>query len=462
MNTDFDIYEAAVLSLTVRADYAAQVFEKIKPDDFGPALREYAQAAFDLLQDNRSVDVVTVAERLESEGVQNALEIMSSIVEQSGRPSIDNLDAYCDILSSRGLKRSLYTASLNARQILVDEVDANSAHQKILAEFEGIQAKQADDTLWDMKRASKAFLEEMQRRNEAGGQLIGLSTGWDQLDDRIGGMRAGDLVVVAGRPSMGKSTFALNIVRHNAAFEKVPSLIFSMEMGAEQLIEKLTADIGGVNLKSLRRGTLTEEEWARFTPASLTIQNAPLFIDDRGGLSTAQMRARAHEIKRKTGHLGLIMVDYLQLMTAKAENRTNEITKISGGLKSLAKEFKCPVIALSQLNRSVELRADKRPMMSDLRESGAIEQDADIIIFPFREGYYENPDDPDPLTEIIFGKIRMGERGSEGLEFIGHHSKFVALPNRIDFAARRTARELAEKRERQEQGRGKKRGGMEL
>lgn len=459
---DFDPYEAAVLSLTVRADYAAQVFDRIKPEDFGPALRDYAQAAFDLLQDNRSVDVVTVAERLESEGVPNALEIMSSIVEQSGRPSINNLDEYCNILSSRGLKRSLYEASLTARQILVDEPDANAAHQQILAEFENIQTKRADDTLWDMKRASKAFLEEMQRRNEAGGQLIGLSTGWEHLDDRIGGLRAGDLVIVAGRPSMGKSTFALNIVRHNAAVEKVPSLIFSMEMSAEQLVEKLTADIGKINLKSLRRGLLSEEEWARFTPASLTIQNAPLFIDDRGGLSIPQMRARAHEIKRKTGHLGLIMVDYLQLMTAKAENRTNEITKISGGLKALGKEFKCPVIALSQLNRSVEMRADKRPMMSDLRESGAIEQDADIIIFPFREGYYENPDDPDPLTEIIFGKMRMGERGSEGLEFEGQHSRFIALNHRIDFAARRMAVAMAEKRERQEQSRNKKRGGMDL
>ncbi len=459
--SNFDAYEAAVLSLTVRADYAAQVFDKIKPDDFGPALREYAQAAYDLLQDNRSVDVVTVAERMEAQGHHNPIEIISSIIEQSGRPSIENLDAYSDILSSRGLKRNLFTAALTAKQILADEPDANAAHQKILAEFEGIQTKKADDTLWDMKRASKAFLEEMQRRNDAGGQLIGLSTGWDDLDDRIGGLRSGDLVIVAGRPSMGKSTFALNIVRHNAAIDKVPSLIFSMEMSAEQLTEKLTADLGRINLKSLRRGVLTEEEWARFTPASLTIQNAPLYIDDRGGLTIAQIRARAHEIKRKTGHLGLIMVDYLQLMQAKAENRTNEITKISGGLKSLAKEFKCPVIALSQLNRSLESRADKRPMMSDLRESGAIEQDADIIIFPFREGYYDNPDDPDPLTEIIFGKMRMGERGTEGLEFEGAFSKFKALGHKIDFAARRAAQEAAEREEYQQRSK-KNKGGMQL
>jgi replicative DNA helicase len=262
---------------------------------------------------------------------------------------------------------------------------------------------------------------------------------------------------------MGKSTFALNMVEHNAAREKVPSLIFSMEMSSPQLIEKMTASLGQIDLTALRKGQLTEAEWAKFTAASKVIQSANLFIDDRGGLSVSQMRARAHEIRRRCGSLGLIMVDYLQLMTAKAENRTNEITKITGGLKSMAKEFKCPVIALSQLNRAVEQRSDKRPMMGDLRESGSIEQDADIIIFPFREGYYDNPDDPDPTTEIIFGKIRMGERGTEGLEFQGKYSRFKSLDSRIDFAAMKSAREEAE-REEQQQRFSKKRsgGGMTL
>jgi replicative DNA helicase len=207
----------------------------------------------------------------------------------------------------------------------------------------------------------------------------------------------------------------------------------------------MTASLGGIGLGSLRRGTLTEEEWTKFTAASRLVQSARLHIDDRGGLSLAQMRARCHEIKRKTGSLGLIMVDYLQLMNGKAENRTQEITKITGGLKALGKEFKCPVIALSQLNRGVESRTDKRPLMSDLRESGSIEQDADIIIFPYRQGYYDNPDNPDPLTEVIFGKIRMGERGSDGLEFQGHFSRFKALDGRVDFASIRAAKENAER-----------------
>lgn len=444
--SDFDVYESAVLSLTLRADYAAQVFDKIKPEDFSGGLRAYALTAYQLLQENKAVDLLTVAERMEAEGVVNAGEMLAQIVEQSGKPSIENLAAYCDILSNRGLKRNLYAATLLARQILDTESDPQAAHQQILSEFESVQAKKADDSLWDMERASREFLEEMQRRNDAGGALIGLSTGYPHLDDRINGLREGDLVVVAGRPSMGKTTFALNIVEHNVVREKVNAIVFSMEMGAAQLTEKMTASLGGINLTSLRRGTLTEEEWAKFTPASLMIKNATLHIDDRGGLSVAQMRARAHEIKRKVGSVGLIMADYLQLMTAgKTENRTQEITKITGGLKALAKEFKCPVIALSQLNRSVEQRADKRPLMSDLRESGSIEQDADIIIFPFREGYYDNPDNPDPLTEIIFGKIRMGERGSDGLEFQGQFSRFKALDHRIDFGARRAAKEAQER-----------------
>lgn len=442
---NIDVYEAAVLSLTLRADYAAQVFSKIQPEDFSAELQPYAIIAYQLLQENRAVDVLTVAERMEAEGVENPGELLARIVEESGKPSIENLDDYCGILSNRGLKRGLYAAILEARQILDDEPDPLAAQEQILSRLEAIQGRKDDDHLWDMTRASREFLEEMQRRNDAGGELIGLSTGFHHLDERIGGLRPGDLVIVAGRPSMGKTTIAMNIVEHNAVRAGVDCVVFSMEMGASQIVEKMTASLGGIGLGSLRRGTLTEEEWTKFTAASRLVQSARLHIDDRGGLSLAQMRARCHEIKRKTGSLGLIMVDYLQLMNGKAENRTQEITKITGGLKALGKEFKCPVIALSQLNRGVESRTDKRPLMSDLRESGSIEQDADIIIFPFRQGYYDNPDNPDPLTEVIFGKIRMGERGSDGLEFQGHFSRFKSLDGRVDFASIRAAKESAER-----------------
>jgi len=461
---NLDVYEAAVLSLTLRADYAAQVFEKVKPGDFSGHLRHFAQTAYDLLQENKPVDLITVAERLEAEGMENAGELLAQIVEQSNKPSIENLPAYCDILSNRGLRRDLYSATLTARVILDDESDIQTAHERILSEFEGVQTKKEDEHLWDMSRASKQFLEEMQRRNDSGGELIGLSTGFEHLDERLSGMRGGDLIIVAGRPSMGKTTFAMNIVEYNAVRASVPCIVFSMEMGASQIIEKMTASLGGVPLKSLRRGALTDEEWAKFSAASQLIRDASLHIDDRGGLTLAQMRARCHEVKRKQKSLGLIMVDYMQLMNGKGENRNQEITKISGGLKALAKEFDCPVIALSQLSRGVESRTDKRPMISDLRESGSIEQDADVILFPYREGYYTNPDNPDSMTEIIFGKIRMGERGSEGLEFQGHFSRFIALQGRPDFEAIRQAEVEKEKREREaaQQNRSGKNKGMQL
>ncbi|OJT01212.1 replicative DNA helicase [Marinobacter nauticus] len=456
---NIDVYEAAVLSLTLRADYAAQVFSKIQPEDFSSDLQAFAVAAHDLLRENKAVDVLTVADRLESEGIENAGELLAQIVEQSGKPSIENLDDYCGILSNRGLKRNLYTATLTARQILDEETDPATAQEKIVSEFERLQGRKADEFLFDMRKASKLFYEEMDRRNTAGGELIGLSTGFKHLDERMNGMREGDLIIVAGRPSMGKTTFAMNIVEHNAARKNLPCLVFSMEMSASQIVEKMTASLGGINLGSLRRGTLNEEEWTKFGAASQMVQKANLYIDERGGLSVAQMRARCHEIKRKAGGLSLIMVDYLQLMDGKAENRTQEITKITGGLKGLAKEFQCPVIALSQLNRGVESRSDKRPLMSDLRESGSIEQDADVIIFPFRAGYYENPDDPDPTTEIIFGKIRMGERGSESLEFQGQFSRFKSTDARVDFEAIRRAKEEAE---REAKKANRNRGGMPL
>lgn len=455
---DLDYYEAAVLSLTMRSDYAAQVFAKVRPEDFSSDMREYASAAKELMDANRAVDAVTVVELLESKGVVNAGEMIGEIADWVSHVSIENLDDYAEIVSKRGLSRALSNANLRASQILQDERDPEAAQTKILELYETLtRTGAADQSLWDMRRASEQFLLEMERRNDAGGELIGLSTGWKHLDERINGLREGDFVVVAGRPSMGKTTFAMNMVEYNAARKQLPCLVFSMEMSAPQIIEKMTASLGGISLTSLRRGTLDTEEWSKFSAAAQMVQGANLHIDDRGGLSVAQMRARAHEVRRKTGDLSLIMVDYIQLMQAPgAENRTNEITKISGGLKALAKEFRCPVVALSQLNRSVELRQDKRPVMSDLRESGAIEQDADIIIFPFRAGYYEDPDNPDPLTEIIFGKIRMGERGTEGLEFQGQYSRFKTLNARVDFAAIQAAKAQADARPK------RRKGGMDL
>lgn len=426
-----DYIEASLLDLALRSDYAAEVFDTVKPEHFSSDMQPAIASAYALFMEGKPLDLLTVAEHMEAQGVERALDLITRIVEASGQASIANLAYYAKIVASRGLRRQLEYALLECRSLLNDETP-EAAHQKIIQRFADLDQSD-DDSLWDMKTAAKAFLEEMQRRCDANGELIGLSTGFSHLDNRIGGMRPGDSVIIAGRPGMGKSTLALNIVEHNALRQKIPTLIFSLEMSAPQVIEKITSSYGAVDLGGMRRGVLKGEEWSRFSAAAQAVQNAPLRIDDRGGLSVAQVRARCFEVKRRHG-LELVVIDYMGLMTATGSNLNEQITKISKGIKQLAKDLKCPVISLSQLNRGVEQRVDKRPGMADLRESGAIEQDADVIIFPYREGYYDKDStSPDPTVEVIFGKIRMGEPGSEGLEWQGRYSRFVSMEARPDF-----------------------------
>jgi replicative DNA helicase len=244
------------------------------------------------------------------------------------------------------------------------------------------------------------------------------------------GLQAGDLVVLAARPSMGKTAFAINIAEHVALNEGLPVAVFSMEMGAAQLAVRIVGSIGRIDQSHLRTGKLSDEEWPRLTEAIEKLRNISLHIDETAGLKTSELRANARRLSRQCGQLGLIVVDYLQLMsgsTGSDENRATELGEISRGLKMLAKELKCPVIALSQLNRSVEQRPDKRPMMSDLRESGAIEQDADIIMFIYRDDYY-NKDSREPgVAEIIIGKQRNGPTGTVKLAFLKPLTRFESL-----------------------------------
>lgn len=242
------------------------------------------------------------------------------------------------------------------------------------------------------------------------------------------GLQRGDLVIVAGRPSMGKTTFAMNIAENAAIGANVPVAVFSMEMSAEQLSFRMIGSIGRVNQGNLRTGRLTDEDWSRIESAVSMMSNAPIYIDDSAGLTPTDVRARARRLKREHG-LGLVVVDYLQLMQVggNVENRATEISEISRSLKALAKELDVPVIALSQLNRSVEQRTDKKPVMSDLRESGAIEQDADLIVFIYREEVYEPETTRKGIADIIIGKQRNGPVGEFHLAFLGEYTKFENL-----------------------------------
>ena len=266
------------------------------------------------------------------------------------------------------------------------------------------------------------LLDRVTEMSDNPNDITGVPTGFRDLDRMTSGLQAGDLVVLAARPSMGKTAFAINIAEHVALNEGLPVAVFSMEMGAAQLAVRIVGSIGRINQSHLRTGKLTDDEWPRLTEAIEKLRQVSLHIDETPGLTPGALRANARRLSRQCGKLGLIVVDYLQLMSGSGsdgDNRASELGEISRGLKMLAKELQCPVIALSQLNRSVEQRTDKRPMMSDLRESGAIEQDADIIMFIYRDEYYTKDACKEPgVAEIIIGKQRNGPTGIVKLAFL--------------------------------------------
>ncbi|MFM7122731.1 MAG: replicative DNA helicase, partial [Fluviibacter sp.] len=260
-------------------------------------------------------------------------------------------------------------------------------------------------------------------------EITGVPTGFTDLDSKTSGLQPGDLIIVAGRPSMGKTAFALNIAEYVAVDVGLPVAVFSMEMGGTQLAMRMLASIGRLDSHRVRTGRLTDDEWSRLTYALGKLHEAPMHIDETGGMNPTDLRGRARRLKRQVGKLGLIVIDYIQLMgsTRQNENRATEVSEISRSLKALARELEVPIIALSQLSRKVEERTDKRPMMSDLRESGAIEQDADVILMMYREDYYK-PDTPDKgMAEVIIGKQRNGPTGTVNLAFLGEYTRFENL-----------------------------------
>ncbi|QDQ25633.1 replicative DNA helicase [Chitinimonas arctica] len=386
-----------------------------------------------LFHDNRPIDVVTVAEVLERRGELDdlgGLAWFSSLVRNSVGSA--NVKHYAEIIVEKAMMRG----GISAASSLVERLEAGDWEhsptevlQSVAAQIESLADTDASDadTLTATQVAHSAVLE-IQAILEAGDKPRGVQTGLSELDAALGGgFRAGDLVILAGRPGMGKTVLAMNIAERLA--ERAPVAVFSMEMGREQLGMRQIASLGSVNLGGLMRAELTEDEQHCMVAALGKIDTLKLEIDFRPALTVAQVRAKCRKLHRKHGSLGLIVVDYLQLMQHPGtENRVNEITKISGGLKALAKEMQCPVIALSQLSRKVEERMDKHPQMADLRESGSIEQDADTILFAYRDEYYQ-PDSPyKGVAEIGIAKQRMGESGKwVRAVFEGHYSRFRNL-----------------------------------
>lgn len=389
-----------------------------------------------LINASKPADVITAYEQLQGLGKAEeigGLSYLNSLAQYV--PSASNIRRYAEIVRERAILRKLVTASdeiatnaFNPQGRPVDKI-LDEAEQKIFnIGEEGARMKrgfQAMDTL------VVDLLDRVQEMADNPNDITGVPTGFIDLDRMTSGLQAGDMVVLAARPSMGKTAFAVNIAEHVALNEGLPVAIFSMEMGAAQLAVRIVGSIGRIDQGHLRTGKLTDEEWPRLTEAIERLRNISLHIDETPGLTSSELRANARRLARQCGKLGLIVVDYLQLMSGSAssegENRATELGEISRGLKMLAKELQCPVIALSQLNRSVETRTDKRPMMSDLRESGAIEQDADIIMFIYRDDYY-NKDSKEPnVAEVIIGKQRNGPTGTVKLFFQKSQTRFESL-----------------------------------
>ncbi len=392
-------------------------------------------AVADIANSESPVDVVTVSDYLTSSNsieLVGGLEYLVNLVRNT--PSVSNIRQYGKVVLDYFTRRSLISASgklmdqaYNLNGITTDEL-LTDAERTVMSIAERRPNVESYTTL---RPLIKEAIDKLDYLNEHGDQLTGITSGFDDLDDKTCGFQKSDLIIVAARPSMGKTTIALNMVENAMLATKKPVLVFSLEMPKDQLVNRMISSLGRINQTRLRNGQMQDDDWVRLTPAISTMKDLPLMINDTPGLSPNEMRSIARRARSEHGEIGMIMVDYLQLMQLKGDrrtgNRTEEISEISRSLKALAKEMNCPVIALSQLNRSLEQRPNKRPVNSDLRESGAIEQDADLILFIYRDEVYNEDSADKGIAEVIIGKQRNGPLGTVRLAFLGQYSRFENL-----------------------------------
>ena len=389
-----------------------------------------------LLDASKPADVVTVSESLESSKeltTVGGLAYLGALAQNT--PSAANIRRYAEIVRDRAILRGLVEVGTSIADSAYSPMGRSASELLDQAEGKVFEIAEAGS------RGKQGFLEiqplltqvveriDMLFQRDNPSDITGIPTGFTDLDQKTSGLQPGDLVIVAGRPSMGKTAFSLNIAEHVALESGLPVAVFSMEMSGTQLVMRMMGSVGKLDQHKVRTGRLQDDDWQRLTYAVGKLNDAPLYIDESAALTALELRARARRLHRQCGKLGLIVIDYIQLMSAtrQGENRATEISEISRSLKALAKELDVPVIALSQLNRSLEQRPNKRPVMSDLRESGAIEQDADVILFIYRDEVY-NPETPEKgISEIIIGKQRNGPIGTVRLAFLGEYTRFENL-----------------------------------
>ena len=402
---------------------------KVSEDDFyRDDHRRLFRVITKMITDGEQADVITVLAKLEEQGIAEQVGGLAYLGEiANNTPSAANIAGYAKHVRDRAIARRLISVgdsiaamAMSPSMTVAERIDA--AQAAVMS----VTAGDESQDLLNMQDLAQLLTVDLQARADRDSNITGLATGFADLDDLTGGFEPGDLIVLAGRPGMGKTTLALNIMRY-AAIKGHAGFIATLEMPAVQLGHRFCADIGSVPLKKLRSGKMSPDEWKDVSVAMARIRSMPVRIKDAQAPDVLAIRAMARKAKREMGRLGLVVIDYLQLMSGSGETRAAQIASITRGLKSLAKELGCPIIALSQLNRELEKRPNKRPVMSDLRESGAIEQDADTIAFVYRDEVY-NPSSPEAGTaEIILGKQRQGELGTVRVSYQGQYTRFGNL-----------------------------------
>ncbi len=427
--------EQSVLGgLLLSADGWDGVAEAVTAEDFyRPDHRLIFRQISRLAEASEPVDVITVADKLQASGELDRAGGLPYLTELAqSTPSASNIRAYAQVVSERANLRRLIAVAqeiaesgFNPEGRSAEEL-LDEAERRIMQIAEQGPKAGGPQTLKPLLQRALGRIEEL---FQSGDDITGLSTGYLDLDGMTSGLQPSDLVIVAGRPSMGKTSFAMNLVEHATMSQAKPVLVFSMEMPADQLVIRMLSSIGRINQTRIRNGKLEQEDWPKLSTAVGKLKDANLLIDDTPALTPTELRSRARRVAREHGEIGMIMVDYLQLMqvAGSSEGRTAEISEISRNLKAIAKEFKCPMVALSQLNRSLEQRPNKRPVNSDLRESGAIEQDADVIMFIYRDEVYNEETAEKGVAEIIIGKQRNGPIGTCRLAFINEFTRFENL-----------------------------------
>ncbi|HEU6040880.1 TPA: replicative DNA helicase [Streptococcus pneumoniae] len=430
------VAEQSVLgAVFIAPDTIISLADELIPDDFyKPANKIVFKTMLSLFKKGEPIDATTMVSALTNQGQIKEIGGINYVVELvNSTPTSKNVEHYAKLVKEKStLRRVIADLSESLSSAYQGDVSIGDIIAKTEKSMLDISNQNAGTGFRNVADILDTHMQIVETRSQTDGFVTGLSTGFVGLDKITTGLHEGNLIILAARPAMGKTALALNIAKHVATMERKPAVIFSLEMGAEELIERMVASEGMIPGYHLKTGNLSTDEWKRLVQAQSNLYDTPIFVDDTAGIRISEIRPKARKLSQEMGGLGIIIIDYLQLITgSKGENRQQVVSEISRELKILAKDLRVPVIALSQLSRSVEQRQDKRPMLSDLRESGSIEQDADIVAFLYRDAYYQkehaDSQEANNVTELILEKNRHGSLGIVKLYFHKEYTKFSSV-----------------------------------